>query len=418
MEHSFLYTIFIRKEITKLIWCLMTTLYDQRYVRIIEQLIKLRESAGISRTDVAAALNTKENLVAAVEEFKRRLDVIELHDWLDVLQFNRRRFLGDVGWLEQENSANIPALPLPNNAHSLNYLGAEVGTVIRMAWRGEPKEVSIEKLKVEDYLYIEKEITKLFQALNNDARRKNRDAICEALKIAIYTAKGVNPSDLYHHVVYRIYLREYVRTQADRSWVRAGGEALELFLADHYNSVLASEGIHIRWLCNDELKESALREMGIHDEVGGSKLDLALYGRYQGRDYIFGGIHVKASLAERVSDDVPCSEAMMRKGHTSILLTLDAKSFPPPQGDLVNRGELGSPNAPSDKRAYIESHGAFSACVCYNTRSLPSNPQTQSGKRIYVSTFEHDDDPLPNIIRSAWHQFRQSRNFVNERAIA
>jgi hypothetical protein len=147
----------------------------------------------------------------------------------------------------------------------------------------------------------------------------------------------------------------------------------------------------------------------IHGQVGDSKLDVALYGKYKNKKYAFGGIHVKASLAERVSDDVPCSQAMMSKGYISLLFTFDSKSFPPPHGDLVNRGELGTPKSPSDKRKYIEEQGLFDGCFSYNLRTFPSLESTASGKKIYVSSFEEGKDPLPNKIMEAWESFKRAK---------
>jgi BsaWI restriction endonuclease type 2 len=178
-----------------------------------------------------------------------------------------------------------------------------------------------------------------------------------------------------------------------------------LFLEQHYNPIFKQNGIVVRWLYNDALRSSALKEMKIEGEVGGSKLDIALYGTIAGKLIIFGGIHAKLSLAERVSDDVPCSVAMMKRGLSSYLITLDAKSFPPPNGDLVNRGELGTLENPSDKRAYIESHGSFTACFSYNLRTAPSGLKTSSGRRIYSSTFSLKKDPLPGVVLSAWQTF-------------
>ena len=187
--------------------------------------------------------------------------------------------------------------------------------------------------------------------------------------------------------------------------MRAGGEAFELFLETHYNALLNPKGIHLKWLLNDKLRASALREMGIQNEVGGSKLDIALYGVKNEKTVLFGGIHAKASLAERVSDDVPCSVAMMKKQLVSYLITLDAKSFPPPTGDLINRGELGTIENPSDKRAYIEAHGSFDACFSYNLRSVPSGKSTKSGHRIYVSTFNPRTDSFLDVVLKAWADF-------------
>ncbi|MFI5141950.1 MAG: BsaWI family type II restriction enzyme, partial [Bacteroidia bacterium] len=125
---------------------------------------------------------------------------------------------------------------------------------------------------------------------------------------------------------------------------------------------------------------------------------------YNGKSIMFGGIHCKASLAERVSDDVPCSLEMMKKGYASILFTFDAKSYPPPN-DMVNRGELGTIENPSDKRRYIEDHGSFDACFSYNLRTVPSRKKTKSGRKIYVSNFSIED-PLPQFILSAWEKFK------------
>lgn len=284
-----------------------------------------------------------------------------------------------------------------------------MGTFIEMAWQGSKREVLIENLPQDGYLQLESDIAKTYQKLNDGHGGKNREAILSALTSAMDRFPDVNPSDLYHHIVYRLYLREYTKTQADRSWVRAGGEAFELFLQAHYNKLLNAKGISLRWLANDALKAAALEDMGIQDEVGRSKLDIALYGDINGQAVIFGGIHAKASLAERVSDDVPCSVAMMKRGLFSYLVTLDAKSFPPPSGDLVNRGELGTVSTPSDKRAYIEAHGSFSACFSYNLRTVPSPGQTKSGRLIHVSTFNPKTDPLPGAIQAAWAAFSARR---------
>ena len=148
--------------------------------------------------------------------------------------------------------------------------------------------------------------------------------------------------------------------------------------------------------------------MGIHGTVGNSKLDIALYGTLGEASVLFGGMHVKASLAERVSDDVPCSEAMMRQGFLSVLFTFDAKSFPPPNGDLVNRGEFGTPDKPSDKRQYIEKHGSFDACFSYNLRTIASPDIAKVKSVIYSSRFGADDQ-LPAFIIHFWQRFSQQK---------
>ena len=152
----------------------------------------------------------------------------------------------------------------------------------------------------------------------------------------------------------------------------------------------------------------ALKEMGLTGKVGDSKLDLVLYGNHEGKKVVFGGVHSKASLAERVSDDVPCSEAMMKQGFASFLYTFDSKSFPPPAGDLVNRGEMGTKEQPSDKRKYIEEHGSFDACFSYNLRTIPSLESTPSGKRIFVCSLKPTEDVFPSKIIAAWEKYKNA----------
>ncbi|MGH9957960.1 MAG: BsaWI family type II restriction enzyme [Pyrinomonadaceae bacterium] len=140
-------------------------------------------------------------------------------------------------------------------------------------------------------------------------------------------------------------------------------------------------------------KKNALAEMGIQAAVGAAKLDMTLHlATGQNRWTIIGGVHVKASLAERVSDDIPASRAMMAAGYYSPLWTLDVKSFPPPYGDLLNRGEFGTLAAPSEKRRYIEEHGEFHAAYTTNNRSVPSPEVTPSGKRIFAINLSNQPD--------------------------
>jgi len=230
-----------------------------------------------------------------------------------------------------------------------------------------------------------------------EGKVKNRDAIQSTFLYALRNCPTANASDLWHHVVYRLYcesLRRYRGQDPKQSWVRAGGEALELIVEEWYTPVLAPHGVRIQALIGNDLKKTALKDMGIQRAVGAAKLDMALYRRKSEADAwrIFGGVHVKASLAERVSDDVPASRAMMRKGFLSPLWTLDVKSFPPPHGDLVNRGELGTPATPSEKRRYVEEHGDFDNLYSANTRSVPSGKRTTSGKRIYQLTLHQQPD--------------------------
>lgn len=224
------------------------------------------------------------------------------------------------------------------------------------------------------------------------AVRKNYEAIAATFAFAVTLCPDANHSDLWHHVIYRHY-RDLI---SEQSWKRASGQAFEKFFVDFYNPHL-TPGVRLRFAKPDDL-----RRMGIHRRLGRGKLDIVIEQTKDGGETweIVGGIHAKVSLAERVTDDEPASRAMMRKGYFSPLVTLDVKSFPPPHGDGVNRGELGTPERPSEKRKYIERHGSFSACFSYNLRTHPSGTVTPSGRRIFTLSFSaHQPDAFVQMIR-------------------
>lgn len=247
------------------------------------------------------------------------------------------------------------------------------------------------------------EISNYFVPLINDKKLKSRDAIGRAFVLATQVCPNANPSDLWHHVLYRIYIREKFGTNPNQSWVRTSGEAFEIAFVERYNPVLARHGIRLTTLFKGQ-KGIALTRMGVADRIGSSKVDVLIEKQGSGRSPdaegfgVVGGIHAKVSLAERVSDDIPASRIMMGEGLLSVLSTLDVKSFPPPHGDLVNRGEFGTPDRPSDKRNYIEGHGDFSACFSYNLRTAPSDGRTPSGRRIYVSGFSGREDQFTEYL--------------------
>jgi hypothetical protein len=256
--------------------------------------------------------------------------------------------------------------------------------------------ITVELQGVTDAAYNQAQLL-LDQALRNPGT-KNRDAIRSAFLYLVRACPDANVSDLWHHIVYRQYcqiLPKHRPQDPGQSWKRASGDALESSLEELYTPVLSGYGITIKMLVDREEKKRTLASMGIAGLVGDSKLDVVLavkVGTKKNPPFvdewqIFGGIHVKASLAERVSDDVPASRAMMQRDYCSPLWTLDVKSFPPGsfganQRTFINRGELGTVAQPSDKRKYIEAHGDFDNCYTANSRSVPSSNSTASGKRI------------------------------------
>ena len=226
----------------------------------------------------------------------------------------------------------------------------------------------------------------LFQGMASGG--KVRDAIANAFELGIDLCPDANHSDIWCHIIYRQFLTK----AAPQSWVRTSGEGFEVFLCRYYTALLATRGIHLFGLFDKTLRSKVLGEIGLPSSMGSAKLDIVVFGTKEGQRKVIGGIHAKGSLAERITDDAPMSKAMLAKEFWSPLCTLDVKTYPP--RDLTNRGELGTPDKPSDKRGYIENDVVFSACYSYNQRTVPSDNETPSGKKIYRLTFKREWDQL------------------------
>lgn len=266
----------------------MSTIHDPRYIQLIKELVSVRTQRNITQVALAQKLGQHQSYVAKTEGLERRLDIIELFDWLQALNYEPQKFFQNIGWFPGES--RVAPLPLKGSVRSHNN-----GIFQQLVWEGQIKEVFLEGITEIQYLKVEEYVSNLFRGLNVlRPQLKNREAIAQALEFAINELPDLNPSDIYQHIIYRIYLREYKKSKSEQSWVRAGGEALELFIERRYSSVLNLYGISIKALLSSKVKAEVLKEMGLTGKVGDSKLDLALYGNNEGKKIVFGGIHSKA----------------------------------------------------------------------------------------------------------------------------
>ena len=236
---------------------------------------------------------------------------------------------------------------------------------------------------------------------------KVSNAVARSYVSIVKSCPDANPSDLWQHIIYRHLLNS---GWSDNRWKRVSGYALEQAFMFIYNPLLTPHGLRMRSFTAKEAN-NFLEPLGISTPA--PKVDLFLEGHVAnniptlGGWKIFGGVHVKASIAERIQDDVPASLSLMQAGLLSIVLTMDAKSYPPPHGDCINYGELGGRSVGIDKirikRDYIERQGQFDGLFSFNTRTPPSPRNTLSGKRIYtVSPNEPQPDPLVSFLINQW----------------
>ncbi|MFW1967671.1 DNA-binding protein [Acinetobacter tandoii] len=63
----------------------MSSIHDPRYKKLIKELIRIRELKNITQVELATSLKKPQSYIAKVENLDRRIDVLELHDWLSAL---------------------------------------------------------------------------------------------------------------------------------------------------------------------------------------------------------------------------------------------------------------------------------------------------------------------------------------------
>ncbi|KKS37552.1 MAG: Restriction endonuclease [Parcubacteria group bacterium GW2011_GWD2_42_14] len=246
-------------------------------------------------------------------------------------------------------------------------------------------EVDVEHVTEEQYEAVRADLT------NRLATEQAYLAIARSYIFALTLCPEANPSDLWQHILYRLFIEG---GRNEQSWKRASGQAFETAIAEIYNPRLIEYGVRLVVLSNSTATR-ALQEMNLTGQIAPSKMDIAIegYDNTSGAWKIFGVVHGKTSIAERIKDDAPASHVIMKAGFFSVLATLDSKSFPPPHGNGINWGELGgrtvgqSRTTAQPKRDYFEVDGDFHFGYSYNLRTPESPEVTPSGSRIKTLSF-------------------------------
>lgn len=73
----------------------MSSIHDPRYREIIQRLIVLRELKDMTQVELAMSLKKPQSYVSKIETYERRLDIIELQDWLTALETDLCLFLSN-----------------------------------------------------------------------------------------------------------------------------------------------------------------------------------------------------------------------------------------------------------------------------------------------------------------------------------
>ncbi|WP_026471382.1 helix-turn-helix domain-containing protein [Alkanindiges illinoisensis] len=76
----------------------MRTIHDPRYSLVIAKLIQIRDEKKITQVELAKKLLKPQSYISKTELLERRLDVIELLDWLNALESNPSLFFNGLNF--------------------------------------------------------------------------------------------------------------------------------------------------------------------------------------------------------------------------------------------------------------------------------------------------------------------------------
>ncbi len=367
---------------------------------ILKRLRRRREELAVSAEQLEAKLILGPGWVA-------RFESGEITPSIDLL-------LAMLRQLGVAPSVFFAGLKLPGTASTIDrtIYGEADGEDLLVHFRYAKHDASyrVPKATLAQFEGVLKELRDGLSALVADVRTADRaiktDSVAKAFLKATRIWPFVNPSDLWWFVVYRAYCdpfnhpAKFARLDLPQSWKRTGGWALEEVLVRFYGPYLKSKGINL-FIGRGDRKTNLLAQLKVKERLEADKVDVLLSVEKDGEEFCFGVVHVKASFAERRTDDVPMSRALVEAGYCSPLWTMDCKSGP--SATPANRGELGvalhgSDDKRSAKRKDIEDDGYFSACFSYNANTVPTPTSQKTTARIIVCNFRNPADAFSKFV--------------------
>ena len=378
------------------------TALDGYLQRLLRNLGALREKSGLSQREL------EERLILGPGWIKR-FEEGEAIPSIDMLL----AILNETGSSLSDLLVDLPDRPKATDLKRIIY-AEQVGRdiIIHFAYANFDASYILTNATVEEFDVVMRSLRQGLARLgrvNADLGEAIKsDSVARAFLKAVEVWPDANPSDLWWFVIYRAYCdpfnhpAQFARLDFTQSWKRTGGWALEEVLVRHYGPVLRSHGVNLL-IADKPTKQAIVKDLNVGDRLETDKMDVLLTGGPNGR--FFGVVHVKASLAERRTDDVPMSTALIRAGFTSPFWTMDCKSFP--SALPTNRGELGENRGRvSAKRRDIEDEGYFTGCFSYNRHTRPSVGNLNPERRVYVCDFKNPDDEFSRFILKRWQNFQ------------
>lgn len=365
---------------------------DDARAKFGSNLRALREAQRLTQEALAARAGLDRSYVGGVERGERNPTLTAIFRLARALQTPPSSlFAGVDDYLRAK----------PSTADGVEAVEQAGGLILRFRYDQHDAEYALGGARRTEYDDV---LRTLRHGLASGA--SNADAVADTFIRATTVWPDANPSDLWTFLVSRIYCDNSnhpaanARLNLQQSWKRTSGWALERVVVQHYSQVLERHGVTLK-IGGKAEKEVLLGAIG-DPRIVPDKADILITHSGGQAEELLGVVHAKASIAERRTDDVPMSQALIQAGYLSAFWTMDSKSFP--SANPVNRGEFGAADGKvSEKRRDFEEHGYFSACFSYNANTMPTVDESAVAK-IFVCNFKDPDDHFARFLLAAHRQ--------------
>ena len=299
----------------------------------------LREGCGLSQEVLAERSEFDRSYIGGIERGSRNPTLAAIFRLASALSVQPFQLFMEVG----EEA--------PTSAESTGVSGSESKSGLTLRFRYDQFDAEFD-IPGGTRAEFNEVIDSLKQGLAKGGNKAN--AVTAAYLKATAKWPEANPSDLWTFLLSRAYCDRSVhppssaRLNLEQSWKRTSGWALERVLESHYGPFLNEKGVTVE--VSNKTRKASLLEPIKDSRVVPDKADVLITYKKAEEEELKGVVHVKASLAERRTDDVPMSQALIEAGYLSVFWTMDCKSYPAEKP--TNNGELGevSEDDASDKR--------------------------------------------------------------------